>query len=71
LFSLTQVIDPDIIVVGGGLSKIEHMTKDLKNHMQRKQFTGFGLPVLSCAQGGDVSGARGAALAASQEARNE
>jgi len=71
LFSLTQVVDPDIIVVGGGLSKIEHMTKDLKNHMQRKQFTGFGLPVLSCAQGGDVSGARGAALAASQEARNE
>jgi len=71
LLSLTQVVDPDIIVVGGGLSKIEHMTKDLKNHMQRKQFTGFGLPVLSCAQGGDVSGARGAALAASQEARNE
>ena len=71
LLSLTQVVDPDIIVVGGGLSKIYHMTTDLKRHMRRKQYTGFGLPALTCAQGGDVSGARGAALAAAHEARNE
>lgn len=66
LLTLTQAVDPDIIVIGGGLSKIDRMSADLEQHMTRKQFAGFGLPVLTCAQGGDVSGARGAALAATQ-----
>lgn len=68
LMTLIQTVDPDIIVLGGGLSTIDGVEADLKSRLVEKQVAGFGLPEVVCAHGGDASGARGAALAAAQEA---
>ena len=65
--SLVQSIDPNIIVIGGGLSKIPEVEKDLSDRFAQSQLTGFGAPNVVLASGGDASGARGAALAAAQE----
>ncbi len=67
LISLIHSVDPDVIALGGGLSKISGVEDDLKNHVSKKQLPGFGLPDIVLAAGGDASGARGAALAAAQE----
>ncbi|MDG1432032.1 MAG: ROK family protein [Paracoccaceae bacterium] len=67
LLTLIQAVDPDIIVLGGGLSKISNVTADLTERLSKKQISGFGLPSIVVASGGDASGARGAALAAAQE----
>jgi N-acetylglucosamine kinase len=68
LLSLIQSIDPNIITLGGGLSQIPNVANDLKSRVQEKHISGFGLPEIVVAAGGDASGARGAALAAAQEA---
>ena len=65
--SLVQSIDPNIIVIGGGLSKIPGVERDLSVRFAQSQLTGFGAPNVVLASGGDASGARGAALAAAQE----
>lgn len=67
LLSLVQSVDPNIIVLGGGLSNIEGVTTDLSTRLAEKQIAGFSLPSIVLAAGGDASGARGAALAAAQE----
>ena len=64
LRSLTLTADPDIIVLAGGLSKIENITDDLSLAARAAQIGGFGIAPIVLAQGGDSSGARGAALAA-------
>ncbi|WP_370227674.1 ROK family protein [Cognatishimia sp.] len=68
LLSLIQGVDPNIIVIGGGLSQIPWIEVDLTARMKEKQLSGFGVPGVVRASGGDASGARGAALAAAQEA---
>lgn len=70
LMTLTLTIDPDCIVLGGGLSKAEGLIHDLTAALGRAQLAGFAIPQLLLAQGGDTSGARGAAYAAWQEARH-
>lgn len=70
LLTLVQTVDPDVIVLGGGLSQIEGVTEDLTRALQAAQIDGFGVPLITLAQGGDASGARGAAYAAWQEAQN-
>ena len=67
LITLVFTCDPAAIVIGGGLSKIPHLIKDLNAPLQRAQLPGFAIPELLLAQGGDASGARGAAYAAYQE----
>lgn len=67
LRNLNLTIDPDIIVLGGGLSLIEGVAADLSSALTRAQLADFAIPPIAIAQGGEVSGARGAAYAAWQE----
>lgn len=66
LHTLTLSVDPDVIVLGGGLARIDGVVDDLGAAAQRAQFGGFSVPPVVLAQGGDTSGARGAAYAAWQ-----
>lgn len=70
IITITFTIDPEMIVLGGGLSQAPGITDDLSAATQRAQLPGFRIPAISVAQGGDASGARGAAYAAYQEAKN-
>ncbi|WP_294229001.1 ROK family protein [uncultured Shimia sp.] len=67
IHSLTLTADPDVIVLGGGLSQIDGMIQDLSVAAQKAQIGDFSTARLTLAQGGDSSGARGAAYAAWQE----
>lgn len=67
--TLILVVDPDCIVLGGGLSKIDGLVPALDAALRKIQLPGFGIPALLLAEGGDASGARGAAYWAVQEAR--
>ena len=66
LHSLTLTADPDLIVLGGGLTHIEGLDDDLTATARRAQIGDFAVPEIVLAQGGDTSGARGAAYAAWQ-----
>lgn len=65
--TLTLIEDPDVIVLGGGLSKIEGIAADLMQATQAVQLEDFDTPPIVLASGGDTSGARGAAYAAHVE----
>lgn len=69
--SLTLTIDPKVIVLGGGLSRISGVAPDLQAALVRAQFKGFPVPEIRLAEGGDASGARGAAFSAWQGAQND
>lgn len=64
--TLTLTADPDLIVLGGGLTHIEGIVDDLTAAANLAQIGDFGVPPIVVAQGGDTSGARGAAYAAWQ-----
>lgn len=64
LHGLTLTLDPDVIVLGGGLSLIDGVAQDVRAAAQAAQFADFDVPPVVIAQGGDTSGARGAAFAA-------
>lgn len=64
--NLNLTIDPDIIVLGGGLSLIDGVADDLSKALIRAQIADFAIPEIAIAQGGETSGARGAAYAAWQ-----
>ncbi|AML53289.1 ROK family protein [Falsihalocynthiibacter arcticus] len=66
LCNLTLAVDPDVIVIGGGLSKIDGVIEALTAATQNAQFGDFAIPAIVLAQGGDASGARGAAYAGFQ-----
>lgn len=68
--TLTLVADPDVIVLGGGLSSVPGVTEDLMAAARSVQISGFGVPPILPAEGGDASGARGAAYAAWKAAQN-
>ncbi|WP_380058296.1 ROK family protein [Falsihalocynthiibacter sp. SS001] len=67
LCNLTLAIDPNVFVLGGGLSNIEGVTDALSEAMKKVQLGGFDVAPIVLAEGGDASGARGAAYAAFQE----
>jgi len=67
LITLVFTTDPQAIVIGGGLSKIPDLISDLTDALHMAQLPGFAIPELLLAQGGDASGARGAAFVALQE----
>ena len=67
LKTITLVIDPACIVLGGGLSQIAGLIPALDAALKATQLPGFTTPRLLLAEGGDASGARGAAYAAHQE----
>ena len=66
LITLCFTIDPQVIVLGGGLSKAPGLIEDLTSSLRSAMLAGFRIPSLRLAQGGDASGARGAAFAAWQ-----
>jgi N-acetylglucosamine kinase len=70
LKTIAFVIDPACIVIGGGMSHVMGLTDDLTNALRTIQLPGFAIPDIRIAQGGDASGARGAAYAAWQEQRD-
>ncbi|NQZ10201.1 MAG: ROK family protein [Algicola sp.] len=54
--------DPDIIVLGGGLSLIDEIVEQLPATIKPHLFAGFNTPTIKRAKFGDASGVRGAAL---------
>ena len=61
LSTIVNLIDPDVIVLGGGMSNIEALYTDLPQTIGKYVFSdGFTTPILR-AQHGDSSGVRGAA----------
>lgn len=67
--ALTLIAAPDIIVLGGGLSQISGIVQDITQAAKAAQLTGFDEVPLVLAQGGETSGAKGAAFAALQAAQ--
>jgi N-acetylglucosamine kinase len=70
LVTLCFTLDPKIIVIGGGLSRAPGLTDDLTQRLTQTTLKGFPIPAIRLAEGGDASGARGAALHALNEAAN-
>ncbi|WP_428819084.1 ROK family protein [Microbulbifer sp. MCCC 1A16149] len=70
LANLVMAHDPEIIVLGGGLSRIEEMYRDLPRAIEHHLFKGFTAPVIAPPKFGDASGSRGAALLALQTVEN-
>ena len=66
--TVTLTLDPDCVVLGGGMSDIAGLVQDLAAAVAQAQFAGFSSPAILRAAGGAVSGARGAAYAAWQVA---
>ncbi len=64
--TLVMSYDPDIIVLGGGISLIEEVMEKLPSAIQNHLFSQFTAPPIVRAQYGDSSGVRGAAILARQ-----
>lgn len=64
LVMLALTLDPDCIVLAGGLSRIEGLIPALAASATRAMLPGWPIPDLLLAEGGDASGARGAGYAA-------
>ncbi len=67
IHTLCYTVDPECVVLAGGLSRAPGLIPDLTAALQRAQLPGYGVPPLVLAEGGDTTGARGAALAALTE----
>ena len=64
--NLILAIDPHVIVLGGGLSKLEQLYHDLPAAIVPYLFQGVRVPPILPPTFGDAGGARGAALLARQ-----
>ncbi|HGG05214.1 MAG TPA: ROK family protein [Aliiroseovarius sp.] len=67
LGSIQRTIDPDIIVLGGGLTHIEGLVDWIKIGLENRMLRGSTSPEIVLAKYGDSSGTRGAAIAALSE----
>lgn len=61
LAALVNIIDPDVIVLGGGLSQMDHLYEDLPKAMERFVFSDSPAADIRPPQFGPASGVRGAA----------
>ncbi|PHQ95163.1 MAG: N-acetylglucosamine kinase [Marinosulfonomonas sp.] len=68
--SIILVVDPDCIVLGGGLSNIPEITDRLIGQLPIGLLSGVKIPQILLAEGGDSSGVRGAAMVAQNESVN-
>lgn len=68
LVTLCFTLDPQVIVIGGGLSRAPGLADDLAERLAQATLKGFPIPAIRLAEGGDASGARGAALHALNQA---
>ncbi|MES3021709.1 MAG: ROK family protein [Pseudomonadota bacterium] len=66
LSNLVLSLDPHVIVLGGGLSRLPYLYRDLPCAVQRHLFAGTRVPPILPPRFGDAGGARGAALLARQ-----
>jgi N-acetylglucosamine kinase len=66
LAGLVLVLDPHVIVLGGGLSKLQHLYQELPAAVARHLFAGARVPPILMPAFGDAGGTRGAALLARQ-----
>jgi fructokinase len=71
LASVANILDPDVIVLGGGLSNIESLYRDLPSMVVRYAFTIEGEPRIVKNRHGDSSGVRGAAWLAPAPSSSE
>ena len=62
--NIVKLCDPDIIVLGGGLSLMPELVEVLPTTIANHLFGGFSAPPLRTARFGDASGVRGAAILA-------
>lgn len=67
LSSLVLSFDPHAIVLGGGLSRLPHLYRELPAAVRRHLFPGVQVPPILPPRFGDAGGARGAALLARQQ----
>jgi N-acetylglucosamine kinase len=70
LAGLVLALDPHVIVLGGGLSKLPHLYEELPFAIGRHLFQGVQVPPILAPKFGDAGGARGAALLAKQQAND-
>jgi len=70
MITLTLTLDPACVVLAGGLSRADGLLDELAAGLQRAQLAGYAIPVIRLAEGGDATGARGAAYAAFEEAQH-
>ncbi len=68
--SLILSYDPDVIVVGGGISKIDKVVEMLPHYIENHLFSGIDCPPILKAKYGDSSGVRGAAILRKQLVEN-
>ena len=61
LAAIINVLDPDVIVLGGGMSKIERLYTDVPRAWERFVFSDHVATRLGRPVHGDASGVRGAA----------
>ena len=61
LAQIVNIVDPDIIVCGGGVSNSKHLYRDLPGKVAKYTFSSEGATQIVPAEHGDASGARGAA----------
>ena len=61
---LQMTVDPQIVVLGGGLSQISGIVERLEAALPARLIPGTPQPILRVARHGDASGVRGAALLA-------
>ena len=71
IHTLVMVVDPGCVVLAGGLSRAPGLVADLSDALTRVALPGYGAPPILLAQGGDTTGARGAAFAAYAQGRAE
>lgn len=60
--TLAKFLEPDVIVLGGGVSLVDEIVNNLSPAIEKYLFSGFRAPLLKRALHGDSSGVRGAAL---------
>ena len=59
--TMVNILDPDVIVIGGGLSNIDRLYAELPPLVERYAFNLGGPPQIVKNRHGDSSGVRGAA----------
>lgn len=64
IHTLCLTVDPDCIVLAGGLSRAPGLIDDLTAALRKTALSGYSAPPIRLAEGGDTTGARGAAYAA-------
>lgn len=62
--TVSMMVDPDIVVLGGGLSLVDEVVAGIPSAIARHLFKGFSPPPVVRSRFGDSSGVRGAAIEA-------